>query len=493
MATRKKVPAEAVTVEKATGDTPERFRFGEMGNLGLPTFGGVTVDEMKQELNFPRSIITFKEMSYHSAINSPLTLYDNIIGKLTWSFKPMVDATPKEIKQAKIVESMMRDMSQPWSEFIRETLSSCVYGFSVHEINFRRRYKDKGSLFDDGYIGFSGLPIRAQESIEKFEFSEDFREVIGVKQNLTMMQGSSIRMQSIARPQVVIPRKKFLLFRTGKHRGDPYGRSPLRDAYLAWRYLIALEEIEATGVAKDLTGFPVLYIPYEFMSDSAPEGHKRFREYCENAIRNVQNGTQAGMVMPVAFDENSKQPLFKMELLSTDGKRGFDIDVIKTYYKNLILTSLFGDILVMGQNTTGSFALGAIKNSLSGSYAERLADGIVEVLNKDLARTIYELNGWDTARMGSFDYDGLDTADLDNLGKFLQRSSSVGLVEKDRSFLNLVRQSVGLDALPDDVEPRSEYLDDTSRSGDGMDTPFAGTATNQTDGNESDNNTENAA
>ncbi|HRM83934.1 MAG TPA: hypothetical protein PLY99_16465, partial [Acidovorax temperans] len=54
-----------------------------------------------------------------------------------------------------------------------------------------------------------------------------------------------------------IPRSKFLLFRTGKHRGDPFGKSPLRDAYLAWRFLTALEELEATGVAKDLNGLPV--------------------------------------------------------------------------------------------------------------------------------------------------------------------------------------------------------------------------------------------
>lgn len=498
MATRKRaVAAETTVVEKAqvmTGDQPARFRFGEMGNLGIPTYNGITVDELKQELNFPRSVMTFKEMSYHSAVNAPLTLYDNIIGKLVWSFKPMVDATPQEIEQCKIVETMMKDMDQPWSEFIRETLSACIYGFSVHEINLRYRRKEKGSLYDDGLIGFSSLPIRAQESIEKFIFSDDGNDVIGVKQNLTLIQNSSVRFANLQYPQIVIPRKKFLLFRTGKHRGDPYGRSPLRDAYLAWRYLIALEELEATGVSKDLTGFPVLHIPMEFMSESASPSHKKFREYCENAIRNIQSGNQAGMVMPMAYDENSKQPLFKMELLSTDGKRGFDIDKIKTYYKNLILTSLFGDILVMGQNTTGSFALGAIKNSLSGSFAETLADSIANTLNRDLARLIYDLNGWDTSRMGSFDYEGLDVADLDSLSKFLQRTASVDLVEKDRSMLNFVRQAVGLEPLPDNIEPRQEYLGGgTSRAGDGMQTAFPGTATSATDGNESENNLENAA
>ena len=492
MATKSKEVLEKAVMPDT--NIPARFRFSEMGNMGIKVFNGVTQDEIKGELNFPRSVQTFKEMSYHSAVNAPLTLYENLIGKLTWSYKPPVDATQEEIDRCKLVASMMEDMDQPWSEFIRDVLTSLTYGFSVHEINFRKRLKDKGSKHNDGVIAWSGLPIRAQESIKKFEFSDSGREIIGVVQDLTLMQNANNRFgATLANSQITIPRKKILHFRMGKHRGDPFGKSPLRDCYLSWRYLMTLEEIEATGIAKDLTGFPVLHIPMEFMSDNAPDSHKAFRKYCEESIRNIQAGKQAGMVMPVAFDEASKQPLFKIELLSTDGKRTFDIDQTKTYYKNLILTSLFGDLLTMGQTTTGSFALGAIKNSLSGSYAERIVDSIVDVLNQDLARTIYELNGWDTARMGSFDYDGLDTADLDNLGKFLQRTASVGLVEKDRQFMNAVRKAVGIDAKPDDLEPQQQYLDVTSSAGQGMDTPFEGTATSSTAGNSSDNNNDNAA
>ena len=75
MAARKKA------IEKAVSplDQPERFRLGEMGSLGLRTFSGVTQDELKAELNWPRSINTFRDMSYHSAVNAPLTLFENII------------------------------------------------------------------------------------------------------------------------------------------------------------------------------------------------------------------------------------------------------------------------------------------------------------------------------------------------------------------------------------------------------------------------------
>ena len=114
-------------------DQPERFRFGEMASLGLKVYSGVTQDELKRELNWPNSINTFREMSYHSAVNAPLTLFENIISKATWIYKPPENPTEEEKNQAKIINQMMTDMEQPWSEFIRDVLSSNVFGFSVHE------------------------------------------------------------------------------------------------------------------------------------------------------------------------------------------------------------------------------------------------------------------------------------------------------------------------------------------------------------------------
>jgi len=75
MATRKK------PIEKALNplDTPERFKMAEMGNLGLRVFNGVSQDEYQRELNWPQSIVTFKTMSAHSTINSPLTLFEIVI------------------------------------------------------------------------------------------------------------------------------------------------------------------------------------------------------------------------------------------------------------------------------------------------------------------------------------------------------------------------------------------------------------------------------
>jgi len=275
VATTKKTPAS--TINKAsmlTQDTPDRFKMGEIGNLGLSIFNGVSTSELKRELNWPASINTFKQMNAHGTVNSAMTLFDNIIGKAQWSITPPKDATEEEKKQCEILQTMMHDMEGTWSEFIRDVLSMNLYGFSVHEKVYRKRYRSNGSKFNDGIIGWKKLPIRSQESIEKFIFSDDGNEIIGVKQNLSGIDDNYNRFSARINKEIILPTSKILLFRSGKHRGDPFGKSPLRDAYLAWRFLTALEDLEATSVSKDVSGIPILSIPPQYLSEDASPSQK---------------------------------------------------------------------------------------------------------------------------------------------------------------------------------------------------------------------------
>ena len=473
-------------------DQPDRFKLSEMGNLGLSVFGGVTDSELRSELNFPHSIKTYKTMSAHSAINSALTLFDNIVGKAKWNMVPPKDASEEEKRQCKIVEEMMHDMEGTWPEFIRDVLSMNMFGFSVHEKVYRKRYTSNGSKYNDGIIGWKKLPIRAQETIEKFIFSPDGNDILGVKQNLSGISDQYNRFSGRESKEVVLPRSKIMLFRSGKHRGDPFGKSPLRDAYLAWRFLTALEDLEATSVSKDVSGIPVLSIPPQYLSEDASPSQKAIKVYYENALRNLQMNQQTAFLLPLAYDEVSKQPLFKLELLSMDGKKAFDLNKIKDYYKNLIVTSLFSEVTSMGQTQVGSFALGSLKNSMTGIAAETMIKVIAEVLNKELIEQTYELNGWNVSRAGTLDYDGIDDTDLESVSKAFQRYSSTGLLELDREVLNSVRNSLGIDELPVDLAPQTEILTgNTSKSGEGMKTAGEGTALSPSGNDTSSNNVEN--
>jgi hypothetical protein len=481
-------------IEKAldTMDQPERFRLSEIGYSGLSLFDGVTADEIHKELNWPYSAQTYRDMSYHTSINACLSLYDNLISKVTWRVIEPQDATPEEKAQTKFINECLSDMDLPFKAFIKDALSSNVYGFAIIEKVYRRRYKSNGSLYDDGKIGIKKLALRNQETIEKFIYDEYGNEILGVKQNVSNVTANRYLKRSDQ--EVILPRSKFVHITTGRNRSDPFGKSPLRDVYLAWRYLTVIQEIEASGVAKDLQGMPVLSLPPQYMSADASAEQKAIYENFKNIIRNIQNNSQSGLILPSSTDPDTRTPLFKLELLSAGGTKNFDTSKVKEYYQNQIYTGLFADVLVLGQGGGSSFALGQIKNSLTGSAIESMLDNIVEVFNRDVVRQIYDLNNWDTARAASLDYEGLHQADLETISKYWQRVASVGLVEKDRAVLNIVRTTGGADAMPVDMLPRDDIMTgNQSRAGDGMTTAGEGTSTAVNGQDNSSNNLENTA
>lgn len=490
---RTKQQEEKVEVTKASSqDELSRFKLGELGVTGLSMFNGITYEEVKRELNFPESTNTYKLMSYHPSVNAPINLFTNMVAKAPLRIIPVKDATEEEKKQAEIVESMFEDMEHSLEDFIRSSMTAMTYGFAPIEKVFRKRTYAAGSIYNDGLVGIKKLPLRNQKSIKKFIFDDSGNEVLGVSQTLTGSDPYN-RFNKRTTQDINIPRSKFMLVTFGNDRTNPYGSSPLREVYLSWKYIQAIEELEAQSVVKDLNGLPVLRVPIQYMSGDASTEQKAQLEVFKNIIRNLQQGSQSGVMLPSAYDPETRQSLFDLELLSQDGKKNFDLNKIKEYYRTMIFIGMGADILLMGNTTAGSFALGSIKNTLAGNVAETYLKCIINEVNNDLIRQIYELNGWDISRRCKMDYEGIDTESLDEIGKYIQRVSSVGLMPKTEEVVNYVLNSMGLDNLPEGTDLTELLSDNTTRAGDGMTTPGEGTSTSVSGTDTSSLNTENAA
>lgn len=231
------------------------------------------------------------------------------------------------------------------------------------------------------------------------------------------------------------------------------------------------------------------------MSADASTDQKAIYAYYQNVVRNLQQNQQSGIILPQAFDPDTRQPLFSLELLSNQGGgKNFDSDKIKDYYKKAILTTLFADVLILGQGGSGSFALGVVKNSMTGAAAESMLKNLADVLTNDLLVQTFELNGWDTERIGHFDFDGVDNTDVESYSKAIQRYSSTGMLERDREVMNAVRMSIGVDPLPIDMEVQMDILTgNTSKSGAGLATMGEGTSLSPSGNDTSSSNLDNAA
>lgn len=240
-------------------ESKPRLKMGEVGTVGLKVSNDQIYEEMKKELRWPVVITTYKQMGYDATISSALELFEMMLSRVQWTVDAPVDATEEQKKKARFIEQCMHDMDHTWHHFIQEVSSFLTYGFSVHEKVYRRRLNENGSKYDDGLVGWKRLPVRSQDTIEKFLFSDTGRDVVGVRQDLSasvdLNRFKNILIENTNR--LDIPRKKFLLFRTNVKRNNPEGNSPLKKAYFAWKYRSVIEEQEAIGITRDMVGMPV--------------------------------------------------------------------------------------------------------------------------------------------------------------------------------------------------------------------------------------------
>lgn len=202
----------------------------ELGRVGQRRYGGIFYEEFLPELRGRKGAEVFTEMSNNDeTVGAILFAVEMLVRQASWNVEPG-GSTAKDREAAEFVQSCMEDMDMTWTDTISEILSFLTYGWSLHEIVYKRRMgrtKDKrtNSKFSDGLIGWAKLPIRSQETLYQWEYDD--------QDNLTGMT----QMPPPDFGLITIPIEKCLLFRTRSRKDNPEGRSILRTAYHSWLML----------------------------------------------------------------------------------------------------------------------------------------------------------------------------------------------------------------------------------------------------------------
>ena len=135
-------------------------------------------EEFLTELNGIKGIKVYKEMaSNDDTVGAILFAIKMLIRNATWTVEPG-GSGPNDQEAADFVETCMNDMSSTWTDTISEILSFLTYGWSFHEICYKRRNGKKrdtelSSKYSDGLIGWSKLPIRSQDTLYRWEYDNN--------------------------------------------------------------------------------------------------------------------------------------------------------------------------------------------------------------------------------------------------------------------------------------------------------------------------------
>jgi len=372
------------------------LQFSEFGASGLRHYRGEIQEEHLRSISGAKGRRKFQEMADNdSTIGAVLFAIEMLLRRVPWRIEPFSNS-PVHREQAMFVESLMDDMSHSFEDFIAEALSFITFGFSVHEIVYKRRIgkdetsPERRSNYSDGLIGWRKLPVRAQTTIDRWELDDD-GGIQGVWQSDV----------DAGRPAIFIPIERLLLFRTTSRRNNPEGRSALRNAYVSYYFKTKIAEIEAIGVDRDLGGIPVLYAPPALFDVNAPPDIVAQRNAYQRILANIRADQQASLMLPSIYDERGNQ-LLRIELMGTGSRRLFDTGAIIERYERAMLSSLLADFIMLGHEKVGSYALSSDKTSLFITALEAWLGEIASVLNRHALTRLYQLNGWDPSEIAQF-------------------------------------------------------------------------------------------
>ena len=400
----------------------------EIGRVGQRRYGGTFYEEFLPELRGKRRIAVYHEMSDNDDIvGAILFAVEMLVRQCSWNVEPG-GATAKDREAAEFIESCMGDMQDTWIDTISEILSFLAYGWSFHEIVYKRRMGDTKdprmkSKFDDGLIGWKKLPIRAQESLYQWEY-DDEDNLLG----MTQMPPPSFGMYTI-------PMEKALLFRTKSRKSNPEGRSILRNAYRSWYFKRRIQEIEGIGIERDLAGLPVIHGPEGLdLWDETIEANISIRSSLENMVRSIRRDEMEGVVLPHGFE---------LELLSSGGKRQFDTNAIINRYDTRIAMTVLADFIFLGHQQTGSFALSSDKTELFAVAIGAFLDIICETFNSQGIPALINMNGQHFTGITDYPkmtHGDIEDADISKVSAFIKDMTGIGVLVPDDGLEDYIRR-----------------------------------------------------
>jgi hypothetical protein len=427
-------------------------------------------------------------MALEPTIASAISLVEILVSRSEWKVVVPDSSSEEEKQRAEFINWSMENMDRPWEDYIIEFLAYIMWGFQPVEKIYTKvktgEYKGK--------LAIKNFRSVSPTLVSKWLYDKKSGDLMGLRQDLTRLS-SDFNGTLAGLPSIIdVPRTKFMLFRYNAKLDNPQGNSPLKSCYISYKQKTTVEDYELIGISRDMGGVPKLGVDIEFLAKASEEGSEEQKALLEmdRQAAMLHAGEQAFVRMPIAYNEQGKE-LFTFELVGVNGSgKQYDPEDIIKRLENKMLMAFLADVLKLGTESQGSYALAESKTTLLAMGVEHHLKIIKRVLNHDLVKQIYVLNGWEynSKTSAKFEYGDIEERDLEVLSKAVQRFMTSGAIRPTKRIEDYLTDSIGVKPQKEgDMELIESVM--TSKSGTGNGT--SGEGTNQQ--NNSDGNSENAS
>lgn len=369
----------------------------EIGAVGLPLFSGRLFLDTNRRLRWPDAGRIYRQMlddepaagalrtAVHSLLRTDVQVTPGGPAMRRGRGRPRAES-----RAADHIESCLQDMRQPFGTVLRQMASSYFYGFSIHEIVYKRT--------PDGRVAWADWGLRRQETLDRWETK----------------QGRTTAFTQRPAPDYVlrtIPLTKAIHVLADDADGSPEGRGALRAMYRYWYMLTQFELLMGISLERFGTGLPV----FERVDVGIDLTTDQENSLAEQAAALRQN-EQAYVLLPpgIKFRFEASPGLSAETYLET-------IKVFRTW----MLTTSLAEFIAQGMGERG-VDLGAKKIDLFLTSLTGLQNKICEAINRQAVPKLLAANGWQVENPPVVALPAVREYDLAKLGSFAMVLSKIG-------------------------------------------------------------------
>ena len=365
----------------------------------------------RQDLSINNAFNTYREMKLDGVISGSVSFIKAVLSKGDVKIAYHAKSTEKEKKVIDALNNSLNNMEDyDKKRLISNWLQILDYGCSLNELVYER----KGGVFVFKTIS----PIHLT-TVNKFEMQG------GSLKRLKLEQAENDGLVvNVGKQPNTISGDKVLFFRLEPDADFPLGKSLFYGAYTAWKAKKIMQEYEAIGVAKNLSGVLDVKVPSEYINKYFSDPASDEAIYVANLLQQAENLHAGKGSYILSSSDTSPNGIHLFEVTTVGGNGGnaqnYNVGQAIARYNNEIQLSLQSTVLSMGVEGAGSLALSSDMVNLLTLFIENIQQTISHEFRKAV-KLAFKLNGIETDNIPTLEWEKVQPLSWDDFTKGWQR------------------------------------------------------------------------
>lgn len=365
----------------------------------------------RQDLSINNAFNTYREMKLDGIISGSVSFIKAVLSKGNVKIAYHPKSTDKEKKVIDALNASLDNMEDyDKKRLVSNWLQILDYGCSLNELVYER----KGGVFVFKTIS----PIHLT-TVNKFEMQG------GSLKRLKLEQAENDGLVvNVGKQPNTISGDKVLFFRLEPDADFPLGKSLFYGAYTAWKAKKILQEYEAIGVAKNLSGVLDVKVPSSYINKFFSDPTSDEAIYVDNLLQQAENLHAGKGSYILSSSDTTANGIRLFEITTVGGNGGnaqnYNVGQAIARYNNEIQLSLQSTVLSMGVEGAGSLALSSDMVNLLTLFIENIQQTISHEFKKAV-KLAFKLNGIETDNIPTLEWEKVQPLSWDDFTKGWQR------------------------------------------------------------------------